>query len=191
MDEQSNLDQFEQHLPGDIDPEERAEILKIASQSDSIELSSELLQEQALKGDSDQQDIRSLIKDMTLPQKVKAAMFGNATCRSLLVSDAQRVVQEAVLKNPQLQEREVHDFLRNTNTPELVLRRIADSKQWMKNYTAKFLLVSNPKTPIDVGLKWIKYLRASELKRLAKSKSVPQTIANAARKGSVQRKPGA
>jgi len=188
MDDKSDLDQFEQHLPGDIDPEERAQIIKIASQSDSIELNSKLLQEQALKGDSDQQDIRSLIKDMTLPQKVKAAMFGNSTCRSLLVSDAQRVVQEAVLKNPQLQEREVHDFLRNTNTPELVLRRIADSKQWMKDYTAKFLLVSNPKTPIDVGLKWIKYLRASELKRLAKSKSVPQTISNAARKRSVQSK---
>jgi len=170
----------------EIDPADQAEIRNIEARKDSLTLDPALLKPDTDLQANDNTDIRSLIKDMTLPQKVKAAMFGNATCRALLIKDSQRVVQEAVLKNPQLQEREVHDFLKGSNTPELVIRRIADSKQWMKSYQAKYLLVSNPKTPIDLGLKWVRYLRRNELKRLAQSKGVSQVIATAARKRSAQ-----
>lgn len=151
--------------------------------------SGEALKDQTLQGlaelkeeDSESLDIRSQLRDMGIPQKVKLAMFGNATCRMLLISDANRLVQEAVLKNPQIQEREIHDFARNTNVSDNVLRRISDSKTWMKSYIIKMNLVLNPKTPQDVSLKWLRYLRKPDLKRVASSKNIPQVIATSAKK---------
>ncbi len=132
--------------------------------------------------DSSEGDIRAQLRDMGIPQKVKLAMFGNATCRMLLIGDANRLVQEAVLKNPQIQDREIYDFAKNSNIPENVLRRISDSKSWMKNYLAKLHLVLNPKTPSDVSLKWLRFLRSSDLKKIGSSKNVSQVVATAAKK---------
>lgn len=131
---------------------------------------------------ADEGDIRKLIKEMTLPQKMKAAMFGNSICRLLLISDSNRLVQEAVLKNPQIQEREVVEFAKNKNLSEFVLRRIGNSKSWMKGYTIKLNLVMNPKCPIDMALKWLKHLRIADLKRVASTKGVSQVVVTSARK---------
>ncbi len=158
---------------GAIDEEER----KAAYLGDEAELAEKIKKESAEEG-----DIRTLIRDMTLPQKMKAAMFGNATCRMLLIMDKNRLIQEAVLKNPQMQEREVVEFAKNKNMPELVLRKISDAKDWMKGYPIKLNLVMNPKTPVDVGLKWLKFLRNNDLKQVSNSKNVPQVIATMAKK---------
>ncbi len=146
--------------------------------SDTSDLPQELLKE----GDTDGRDIRALIRDMTIPQKMKLAMFGNATCRGLLAFDANRMIQDAVLKNPQLRQAEVEDFAKNPNCPEHVIRTIASSRDWTKSYQMKINLVFNPKTPQDISLKWLSYLRTSDIRNIAKSKNLPHTLATAARK---------
>lgn len=127
-------------------------------------------------------DIRALIADMSVPEKLKLAMFGNSVCRSLLVQDANRMVQNAVLKNPQLQEGEIEVFSKNPNVAEFVLRTIGRNRTWMKNYSVKVNLVCNPKTPTDLSLKWIRFLNKADLRRISKSKNIPQIVAVNARK---------
>lgn len=165
---------------GSLSLDELEQINAIIDERDEIEIGANL--REAASEQEQEGDLRAQIRDMTLPQKMKCAMFGNQTCRMLLVTDSNRLIQEAVLKNPQLQEREVHDFAKNKNMPENVLRRISDSKTWMKSYQLKLLLTNNPKTPLDLALKWVRFLRAGDLKRLGGSKNVSQVVANAAKK---------
>lgn len=127
-------------------------------------------------------DIRILIAAMSLPQKIKTALYGNATCRLILIRDANKVIQICVLKNPKLTLPEVEDFAKSTHISDLILRTIANSSVWMRSYHLKYNIVTNPKTPGDIALKWLRHLNVPELRRISKSKNVPQVIAISAKK---------
>lgn len=123
-------------------------------------------------------DIRALIGEMTIPQKIKAAMFGSAVARSLLINDKNRIIQEAVLKNPKMQLREVEAFAKNKSTPSAVLKMISASKDFSKYMSIKQNLVFNPKTPQEISMKWVRFLHMTDLKSLAKSKNIPGPLAS-------------
>lgn len=130
----------------------------------------------------DETDVRKKIQSMKIPQKIKTAMFGNAVCRSLLILEPSKMISLMVLKNPQLQLTEVETFLKNPNMPSHIIRAIADKKDWMRNYTLKSMIVTNPKTPQDVSIKWIRYLNDGDIKKIAKSHNIPSSIVNIAKK---------
>ena len=52
----------------------------------------------------------------------------------------------------------------------------------MRNYDMKHALVQNPKCPVGVSLKWLKFMRKPHLKSLARSKNVSKVIATSAKK---------
>jgi hypothetical protein len=161
----------------DVSPEEQTQIRKVVRGEDR-EIDSDLTKE----GAEDHKDIRALIGDMTVAQKVKLALLGNSICRALLVTDRNRMVQEFVLRNPKIQLNEIEAFSKNPNTTENVIRLISGTKEWMAEYQIKLGLVLNPKTPPDIALKWLRFLMPNELKRVAKSKGIPQVVAVAAKK---------
>lgn len=127
-------------------------------------------------------DIRNLIGEMTIPEKIKLAMFGNSVARSVLLGDPNRLVQQAVLESPKLQASEVEAFAANPNVPEGVLRYISGVKEWMKSYVMKKNLVFNPKTPVDVSVKWVNFLHVADLRKISKSRNVPQVVSVSARR---------
>jgi hypothetical protein len=86
------------------------------------------------------------------------------------------------LKNPQIQQRELENFALDPNTPKGVLRSISDTQKWMKDYSMKRAICCNPKTPLDISMKWFRFLTVGDLNKLAKSKSVPQALVAAVRK---------
>ena len=124
----------------------------------------------------------TLVKDLSIPQKIKLALFGNKMARSFLIRDTNRQVPLFVLQNPQLNEEEVVDFARNSNLDDSVLRYIANHPSWMKNYAIKLNIVANARVPVDLSLRWLKYLQERDLRNLARSKNVPSVIATQARK---------
>lgn len=127
-------------------------------------------------------DIRQIILKSSLPRKIKLALLGNSTCRSLLIRDSNKMIQQFVLKNPKLQASEVEEFAKNPNLSGAVLKTIANNAQWMKSYSLKYIVVSNPKMPQDVSIRWVKFLNIADLKKLAKSKNVPNVVSLSARK---------
>lgn len=156
---------------------------------DGIERISELIkkltppaEEKELEEEKPEKDIRAQIQEMKIPGKIKLAMFGNAVCRGLLINDKNRLIQQFVLRNPKLTIKEVEEFSKNANLSENVLRSIADKREFIAAYQVKLGLVLNPKTPLDVSLKWIRYIQSSDLKRISKSKGIPQVVASAAKK---------
>ena len=130
----------------------------------------------------DANDLRAKIADMGLPEKIKLAMLGDATARMLLVSDTNRLVQQAVMNNPRIQDGEVEAIAKNPNVSDFVLRAVSNNRTWMKMYTVKYALATNPKTPQDIGIKWLRFLNKNDLRKIARSKNIPQLIAVTARK---------
>ncbi len=157
--------------------EEKKDAELVIQGKDRIELP------KALTADSDDSvDIRKLIDGMTLPQKMKLALFGSKQVRGLLIFDTNRLIQECVLKNPRMQVIEIEEFVRNTSLPDNVFRGIARNRDWMKSYAVKKGLVCNPKTPLDLSMRWLGFLNARDLKEISRSKNCPQVLANEARK---------
>ena len=176
------VDAFIASIPEQV---ERSAVQAAAKGDDSVAVPIELLKDGA---ESDQVLLSKLVHDMTIPQKIKLALFGNQTARALLIRDTNRQIPMFVLQNGRLNESEIFDFARNTNLTDQVLRAISSNSEWMKNYATRVAIVSNPKTPIDASLKWIKYLQPADLRRLSKSKNIPQTIATQCRKLSETKK---
>ncbi len=121
------------------------------------------------------------ISNMTVSQKIRRAILGTPTERMLLVRDGNRLVASAAIRSPLLKENEVVQIAASRSVSDEVLRIIAGNKEWTQNHQVKFNLVSNPRTPFTFASRLISYLRDHELKILAKSKNVPQSVQNAAR----------
>lgn len=160
---------------GDLSVEEISAIEDV--KSNPINVQKELEEESG-----DRYDVRSMLRDLELPGKIKLALYGNSTCRALLIMESNKILQASVLKNPKLGINEVEDFAKNPNISQFVLRTISDKKEWLKSNIVKLNLVSNPKTPGDIALKWLRYLNETEIRKISKSKNVPNIIAQAAKK---------
>jgi hypothetical protein len=128
---------------------------------------------------------------MTIPQRIRRAMLGTAAERLLLVRDTNRLVAQAAVKSPALQESEVVRISMSRNVGEDVLRTIALDREWTRSHQIKFNLVSNPRTPFAFAAKLLLYLREHELKVLAKSKNVSAAVVKSAKQQLSRRNPSA
>lgn len=117
---------------------------------------------------------------MTVSQKIRRAMLGSAAERLLLVRDSNRLVAQASVKSPSIQENEVVRISASRNVSEDVLRTIALDREWTRSHQIKLNLTQNPRTPFAFAAKLIPHLREHELKALARSKNVTGAVAQAA-----------
>ena len=122
------------------------------------------------------------IADMTVPEKVKAAMKGTREMRSTLIRDPNKLVANAVLSCPKLTEQEVEVFARMANVSEDILRTIGSTRAWVKNYGVLFGLTKNPKTPLAMSLTFLHRLNDRDLRGLSIDRNVPEPLRIAARK---------
>ncbi|MGQ0794164.1 MAG: hypothetical protein ACT4NX_08815 [Deltaproteobacteria bacterium] len=128
------------------------------------------------------------IKRMTVPERIKLAMMGNADARKILIRDQNRIVAASVLRNPRLPDSEIVLIAQIKSVGEDVLREIAAVRKWTKIYLVKVALVNNPKTPSDATLGLLRHLRDRELNLLTRNREIPGVILSAARKIAKDRK---
>ncbi len=128
------------------------------------------------------------LSQMTVAQRVQLAIKGDAEARRTLIRDSSKVVQRAVLQSPRLTDREVEAFAAQTNISDEILRIVASSRKFRKNYTVVRNLMNNPKTPIDVSLHILPILNAQDLKLLTTNKNIPETLRTTAVKLDRQRR---
>jgi hypothetical protein len=132
--------------------------------------------------EADKPSLLSRLAAMTVPEKVKAAMKGTREMRAVLVRDPNKLVALSVLSSPKLTESEVETFARMGSLAEDVLRTIARTRTWMKNYAIVVALARNAKTPLALSMNLLPRLNESDLKRLSTDRNVPETLRIAARK---------
>lgn len=130
----------------------------------------------------DESNIYKAVKDMSMGQKIKLALCGNKSTREFLVKDSNKIISLAVLKNPRMTEDEVLKLISSKGTPEDLLRYVARNKEWVKNYSIKLGIATNPKTPITMSLKMLDSLLDKDLQKISKSKNVASVLASSARR---------
>ena len=135
-------------------------------------------EEEKVKGGS----LYDMLREMSIPQRIRLALMGNVGARKLLAADSNRLVAGAVMRNPGLTEKEIALFAANRSANDEVIRIICNSREHMKNYRVKLGLVRNPKTPPGISASLMKHLLEKDLKTLSKSRDVPSTISRNAKR---------
>ncbi len=156
------------------DAEERASVTKILRSTEETDVAKELLEEE------EEGPLYALIKEMSVGQKIKLAAFGNQTARTILIRDPNKLVSLFVLQNARITDNEIVEFARNKDLDEAVLREIAGNGSWMKLYSVKLAIVANPRVPAPLAIKWLGHVHERDLRRLARSKEIPQVVATQA-----------
>lgn len=133
-------------------------------------------------GADDQLSVTQQIQQMSIVQRVRAAMKGTREMRAILVRDPNKLVASAVLSSPKLTLAEVEAFAKMANVTEDVLRAIGANRAWVKNYGVAHGLTRNPKTPVALSLTLLHRLVERDVKAVAADRNVPEPLRLAARK---------
>jgi hypothetical protein len=119
---------------------------------------------------------------MNVAQRLTRAMKGNREERAILIRDPNKIVAAAVLSSPKLTETEVESIAKMANVSEEVLRIIAHTRAWVKNYQVVLGLAKNPKTPVALSMNLLSRLTERDLKMISTDKNVPDVLRVTARK---------
>jgi hypothetical protein len=122
------------------------------------------------------------IQQMSIVQRVRAAMKGSREMRAILIRDPSKLVASAVLSSPKLTLGEVEAFAKMANVTEDVLRAIATNRAWVKNYGVTLGLTRNPKMPVALSLTLMNRLVERDVRAVATDRNVPEPLRLAARK---------
>jgi hypothetical protein len=127
------------------------------------------------------------VRYMSVPERMKLALRGNKEVRLVLLQDSTRLVPRLVLRNPKITEDEIVAITHNRTVDEELLRIIAERREWTKNYQVRLGLVTNPKTPAGAAVRLLGTLEERDIRRLARSKNVPDAVSAQARRMIAQR----
>lgn len=125
------------------------------------------------------QKVQKRLSDMTVSEKIRAALIGTASQRQILVRSPNRVIAMAAVSSPKMQEGEAVSIAASRQVHEDVLRYIANKRDWIRLYQVKNNLCFNPKTPTSISLRLLPHLRESDLKSLSRSKNIPSALKTA------------
>jgi hypothetical protein len=173
-----------------LSPEE-LELLNLPpiQEQDAAQFPQELIVEPEQENSEEQrQNLHQKILKMTVPEKIRLAMLGNREARNFLIHDRNKIISTAVLRSPKMSNSEILNFAQQKNTPDDVVLTISKNRIWMRNYLIKVAIVSNPKTPLTVAIKFLDHLHDKDLQTLYRSKNVPSVLAQAAGRVLLKRK---
>lgn len=121
------------------------------------------------------------INQMSTAERIKLAVTGSKTERTLLIRDPNKMVSLAVIESPKLGIDEVATLLRNRSVAGEIISRIADSREWTKNYSICLELAINPKTPVSKAMGFVKKLRDADLRLIYRDRNVTPVIRQVAK----------
>ena len=122
------------------------------------------------------------LQTMVVAEKIKMALTGDKEWRTLLIREANKMVNTAVLKNPRIGEGEVLAVAKNRSASDELIRIILLNREWLKNYDMKKALVVHPRTPLQKAMRFMTFLSEKDIRELAKSRNVSSAIVNNARR---------
>jgi hypothetical protein len=122
------------------------------------------------------------ISAMTVAERMNLAMKGSREERAVLIRDPNKIVGVAVLSSPKLTEMEVESIAKMTSISDELLRIIANTRAWVKNYGVTVALTRNPKTPVAISMNMLARLNDRDLKMLSTDRNVPEILRLTARK---------
>jgi hypothetical protein len=132
--------------------------------------------------DEDERSALQRIAAMNVAQRLGLAMKGSREERAILIRDPNKIVGAAVLSSPKLTETEVETIARMATISEELLRIIAHTRAWMKNYQVVVALTKNPKTPVAISMNLLSRLNERDLRMLSSDRNISDVLRLTARK---------
>jgi hypothetical protein len=171
-------------------PEEQAAGLEDpAAGDDAPEQEEERDEEQVAEEENEEFKSKyQLAQTLGVSEKIKMALTGDKEWRSILIKDANKLVNGAVIKNPRISDGEVLALAKSTIQNDEIIRVICANKEWMKIYPIKKAMVENHKTPLPKALRLLAQLNDKDVGSISKSKNVSTVISSNARKILMTRK---
>jgi len=126
--------------------------------------------------------VQQKIASMTIAQRMALAMKGTREERSLLIRDPNKIVAVAVLSSPKVTEQEVESIAKMASISDEILRLIANTRAWVKNYGIVLALTKNPKTPLALSMNMLSRLNERDVRMLSTDRNVPDVLRITARK---------
>ena len=170
----------------DAEPEEAKALAAAAAAQAEVDAKALQMREAQAKANERVSTLQKIAR-LSVGDRVQLAMKGNKEERFILIRDGSKVVSSAVLQSPKLSDAEVETFAAMKNVQESVLRDIARTRKFMKNYAVIRCLVNNPRCPLDLSLNLMNHLLVGDLKGLSMNKNVPDTLRKLALKSFKQK----
>jgi hypothetical protein len=120
------------------------------------------------------------INEMSVQERVKLSITGTKTERMILVKDPNKMVALSVIESPKITEDEIGIIIRDKSISGEIVTRIANNREWTKNYPIVLGLIQNPKTPVKTALGFVKQLHLKDLNLILKDKNVHYVVRNLA-----------
>lgn len=114
--------------------------------------------------------------NMSVKEKIIAAMRGSREERGILINSRNRLVMRAVLASPKLNDGEVERFAGSKSVSEEVIRVIASNNKWLRHYPILLAVVQNPKAPIQRALRLMNQLSFKDINRLSMDRNINPVI---------------
>ena len=137
---------------------------------------------EAPAADEDEQTALQRIAALNVAQRIALAMKGSREERAILIRDPNKIVAVAVLSSPKMTESEVEAIAKMASVSEEILRIIAHTRAWMKNYGVVAGLTKNPKTPLALSMNLLPRLTDRDLRVLSTDRNIPDVLRVTARK---------
>ena len=122
------------------------------------------------------------IAGLGVAQKMALAMKGTREERAILIRDPNKIVAVAVLSSPKVTEQEIASIARMPNVSDEILRMIANTRAWIKNYDVVLGLTKNAKTPLAISMNLLSRLNDKDLRMLSQDRNIPDVLRITARK---------
>jgi hypothetical protein len=104
------------------------------------------------------------------------AIKGGKEERTLLIREANRLIQVNVIRNGRITEGEVAFIAQMRSINDEVLRIISTNREWMKKYAIVKAMILNPKTPLPISLNMFKRLIDVDLKIVMRDKNLAEIL---------------
>jgi hypothetical protein len=113
---------------------------------------------------------------MKVKDRIKLAMKGDREARSILIRDSNRVVAQAVIRNPRITDQEVEGIAAMRTVSDDVLRVIAMNRGWARQYPVIHNLARNPRTPLPTAIQILTRLQTRDLKGIGQNRNVSEAV---------------
>jgi hypothetical protein len=162
-------------LPKEEEPSEaeRAEALETPIETATIE---------ATEPGKPARSLVQRIMKLATNQKIILALKGGKEERTVLMREANRLIQVNVIMNGRITEGEVSYIAQMRTVHEEVIRIISNNREWMRKYSILKNLVSNPRTPLPIAMNLVKRVNEFDLKLMAKDRNVAESLRREAKR---------
>jgi hypothetical protein len=166
--EEAEEEEFPETEPGDLTPEDLAEIERVRA----LPVQGEVDETTGLS--------EAQVHSLPVPVRIKLCRGASRTLRSILIKDTNRLVAMGVIANAAFTEDEVEQVAANRSMDDEVLGYIARRREWISRYGVCKALVLNPRTPVGISVRLVSRISVKDLKLLRKDRNVSEPVRSTA-----------